>query len=326
VLEVTKEFSSRSLWVKGAHLSRSVYEPHYFRHFGDLDVIIDPTVLDGFVKSLRDSGFSSFHTPAYCNQIGVGPVSSPLDVLKAPLQDWIPAGAITMHRKSDSGLVDIKVGPFERGVQAVEFERMFADAEHATCLGRTYLAPSQTDHLLIMLCNFAKNRFKTWRTLLDIHMLVVALNKKPESWQRFVQACKIESITTTAWASLAIAVDRLSTPVPNTVLDALAPTNKLFSTFFTFTIEPAFVWNSTSLPMMVLNACASADRKRKLDLLTQSIFPSSEFLTDYYGDQTQPPQFVYLRRLLKHWYVLFMPAGVVRRTFGRYWWSSEPKF
>lgn len=348
VLNVTSEFRDHALWVKGAHLSRTVYEPAYFRHFGDLDVIVEPSRLEPFVESLRRAGFASFNAPAYCNQLGVGPVNRPSDVIKVPLPGWIPTGAITMNRQSDGGLVDIKVGPFERGVQAIEFDRIFADAEEGTCLGINYLGPSRPDHLVIMLCNFAKNRFKTWRTLLDIHMLVISLNQTPQSWQRFVSICKTESVGTVAWVSLKIAADRLKTPIPDSVLSELAPEQSLLTTSFSFTIEPAFVWNSTSLPMMLLNASVSADRKRKFDLLRRSILPSAEFLSSYYGHgqsefcssahapitfpvapESTPATMrtiEYLRYLFMHWYVLVMPAGFVRRTFGQKWWSTKPGF
>lgn len=342
VLSVTSDFRDHALWVKGAHLSRTVYEPAYFRHFGDLDVIVEPSQLEPFVESLRSAGFTSFHSPAYCNQLGVGPVNRPFDVIRVPLPGWIPTGAITMNRQSDGGLVDIKVGPFERGVQAIEFDRMFAEAEKAACLGTSYLGPSRPDHLVIMVCNFAKNRFKTWRTLLDIHMLTISLNQTPGSWQRFVAICKTESVSVAAWVSLRIAADRLHTPIPDSVLRELAPRESVFTTLFSFTIEPAFVWNSTSLPMMLLNASVSADRKRKFDLLSRSILPSAEFLSAYYGkgqsgssvsddpaslNSRAPMRPIdYLRYLLMHWYVLLLPAGFVRRTFGQQWWSTKPGF
>lgn len=324
-LKITKEFHSSTLWVKGAHLSRTVYEPSYFRHFGDLDVIVRPSVIEGFVDSLIKEGFSSFHAPAYCNQIGVGPIDRPADIITAPVPGWIPSGPITMSRRKDGIFVDIKVGPFERGVQAIEFERLFSDAESASCLGHSYLGPSTPDHLLIMLCNFAKNRFKTWRTLLDIDLLVTSMNAKPELWQHFLHACKKESLSITAWVCLSISADRLSTVIPNSVLRTLAPKDRFFSPLLTFTLNPAYVWNSTSFPMMILNACASDDRKRKFELLTQSFFPSAKFLCDYYGNH-EVSKLAYFRYLPMHWFVLLMPGGVVRRTLGRLWWSSEPKF
>ncbi len=326
VLSITKEFRAHALWVKGAHLSRTIYQPSHFRHYGDLDVIVHPSKFEAFVETLKEAGFEFFDLPAHCNQIGVGPLRRPLDVITAPLPDWIPSGAITMNRRKDDLYVDIKVGPFERGVQLVEFDRLFADAEEATCLGNTYLAPSDSDHLMIMLCNFAKSRFDSWRTLLDIHLLVSSLNRKPGEWERFVRKCKVESIATTVWIGLAIAVDRLSTSVPDMVLLELAPEENFSSHCLMFTVNPAFVWNSTSLPMKLLNITVSSDWKRKISLLTRSFLPSARFLCDYYGDRGNGIQLSYLRYLPMHWFVLSMPGGVVRRTLGKLWWSSKPGF
>ncbi|MBS1955863.1 MAG: nucleotidyltransferase family protein [Cyanobacteria bacterium SZAS-4] len=326
VLKITKEFKSDALWVKGAHLSRTVYQPSHFRHYGDLDVIVRPSKFEPFVEALKNAGFEFFDLPAHCNQIGVGPLRRPLDVITAPLSDWIPSGAITMIRKADDLYVDIKVGPFERGLQLVEFERLFVDAEEGACLGNTYLAPSVSDHLMIMLCNFAKSRFESWRTLLDIHLLVLALNRKPDEWKHFVQRCKLESISTNVWVGLSIAADRLSTSVPDVVLRELAPEENFSVHCLTFTVSPAFVWNSTSFPMKILNIYVSSDRKRKISLLARSFFPSARFLCDYYGDRGEGVQFSYLRYLPMHWFVLLMPGGIVRRTLGRLWWSTKSGF
>lgn len=325
VLDITEQHRAHSLWIKGAHLSRSVYVPPYFRHFSDLDVIVHPSTIEAFVQSLKTAGFQPSDFPAYCNQLGVGPVKRPLDVITAPFPDWIPSGVITMGNEAGM-LIDIKVGPFERGVQAVELERLFADAEEGSCMGKPYLAPCPRDHLMIMLCNFEKNRFQNWRTLFDIHLLSHKLDQTPIMWQRFLQECAIESIITTAWIGLSIAVDRLGTAIPDSVLEELAPRKKFFAPFLTFTVNPAFVWNSTSFPMMLLNACVSADRKRKLHLLSHSFFPSARFLCDYYGNREESTEFAYVRYLLMHWFVLLMPGGLVRRTLGRLWWSSKSGF
>lgn len=327
VLSLTNQYLGKALWVKGAHLSRSVYEPNYFRHYGDLDVIVEPSVFAAFVEALKSGGFASFHTPAYCNQIGVGPVNLPADLITAPCPGWIPVGPVTMGREKDGVFVDIKVGPFDRGVQAVELERMFTDADKSTCLGHQYLGPSLSDHMMIMLCNLAKNRFKTWRTILDIHMLALALNKSPQAWQKFVECCKQESISTTAWVGLCMAIDRLNSPIPDSVLTALQPSGSFIDQLLSFTLESAYVWNSTSLPMMILNSFASPDRKRKLDLLSRSFFPSSKFLSEYYGNgDSKAASSNYVSYLLKHWFVLTMPGGVTRRTLGRHWFSEHSSF
>lgn len=326
VLALTSRYSANTLWIKGAHLSRSVYEPTYFRHFGDLDVIVEPAVFPAFVERLKDGGFSSFHTPAYCNQIGVGPVSAPSDLLAVPCQGWIPVGPVTMGREKDGVYVDIKVGPFDRGVQAIELSRMFNDAKRSSCLDQEYLGPSLSDHMMIMLCNLAKNRFKTWRTVLDIHMLALAINKSPVDWQKFVECCKTESIAVTAWVGLCIAVDRLNTPVPHSVLECLKPRAGIVDQLLSFTLESAYVWNSTSLPMMLLNSCASPDRARKLSLLFRSVFPTTKFLRDYYGAGAEAGLAMHVRYLLRHWFVLIMPGGITRRTLGRHWFSEESTF
>jgi hypothetical protein len=110
------------------------------------------------------------------------------------------------------------------------------------------------------------------------------------------------------------------------VLQALQPKRSFGNQLFSFTLESAYVWNSTSLPMMILNSFASPDRARKLDLLSRSFFPSTKFLSDYYGNGSESGFLTCFRYLPRHWFVLVMPGGLIRRTLGRLWFSSESSF
>ncbi len=325
VLEIVKDHHNFALWIKGAELSRRIYSPAYFRPYGDLDVVVKPSRVGLFIESLMQAGFRSFASPEYCHQLGAGPVRKPVDLFLAPLAEWVPNSPITLSRK-DGLTVDIKVGPFDRGIQAVEFERMFVDAQTSTCLTSIYLAPNNSDHLMILLCNFSKDRFTSWKSAYDIHLLVAVMNKDPNSWKNFICSCKNESIAVTAYLGLSIAKDRLSTEVPQHVLSALAPNDFILSPLLSCTVSPAFVWNSTSLPMMILNIFSSSDRRRKLSILLRSIFPSQVFLREYYSGDNGKPQKNCIKLLLRHWCILILPAGLVRRTVGKNWWSAEIEF
>jgi hypothetical protein len=322
LLKLCAKHTGHVLWTKGVHLSRTVYAKPYFRQFGDVDVIVHPSELVAFLKTLEEADFYVFKNPAYCNQIGVGPTSHPMDLFIAPSTEWIPTSSLTMH-KFGWPIIDIKCGPLDRGLQAVELERFFAEAEERYCLGNRYLGPNTIAHLMILLRNFEKDGFISWKALYDVKLLVDKLNEAPLDWAEFVSQCSNEAIRTSAWMGLSIARDRLNSMVPDFVLSDLEPTNKLVSQYFSFTLGTSFVWNSSSLPMLIMNALTSDDRERKLRVLGKSFVPSRSFLSKYYGRNCQFGPATHFTWLLLHWITLLLPAGAIRQSIGKVIWSQK---
>ena len=337
--EILKELSplcDQLVWIKGTALKQLVYANPNHRQSGDFDVVVRPQALPEVLAKLEGAGFFRLDSEAYCNQIGVGPVDRYEDLLLAPAQGWIPSSAISMCHGSWP-YVDVKLGPFDRGVQMHQIERFFADSVISECRKQKFRVPNLVDQMLISLHTFEKDKFKSWKNLLDIHLLAREMESQ-DLWHTLVDRCKLESLSVSAWASLVIASDRLGTAVPSDVLEHLAPNLSFIERWARFTVSPYFVWNATSLPMMLLNATVSGDKERKLTLLRESVFPSRGFLSNYYDKrETGKAQAARLRlagvenpicvigALLCHWIVLILPGGITRRTFGIYLWPVRPQ-
>lgn len=310
------------LWIKGVSLSRMVYSDINHRNYGDLDLVVRREKLVETIQAIIKLGFVVHNSPAFCNQIGVGPLSCAADLLLSPHPDLIPTSALSL-RKEGWPMIDIKFGPFDRGIQMLELERCFDEAESLISGGERFFAPNAVDHLMISVHNLDKDRFSSWKNLYDIHLLALKVTDDPIQWSQFVARCKRESIELSAWFGLSLAVDRFGTPVPNVVLAKLRPNGPIWQQQITLTISPFFVWNATSLPMMLANACLSSDWKRKTSMLARSIFPSREFLAAYYSKNRCLTNFSHLPILLLHWLNLLSPGGLVRSGMGKYLWTDN---
>jgi len=320
LLHLLSDLNEDVLWIKGAYLCRALYERPEFRQCGDFDIMTRLDRVELIVERLQLAKFKLLTEPAFCNQVGVGPSARPSDLFLSPNPGWAPTSVLALQSTQHPFCVDIKVAPMDRGVQAADLEHFFLQAEQPNYLGLKYRAPCLEDHLLIMLHNYEKDRFRTWRTLMDIHLIAQKLDT--QAWQHFVRRCEVEAISCGAWLGLSIAVDRLKTTVPAAVLESLEPKQSARA-FFYFIVSSCFVWNTTSLPMLVVNALVSQDRAKKLRLLRGAFLPSREFLNTYYA-QPGSRSFAQLFQLALHWLVLILPGGAARRILrNKIWRESE---
>jgi len=324
VLSLLGSLSDKLLWIKGAQLCQAVYPIRHYRYFGDLDVVVPTGQLNELYRTLVKVGYNHVPESAFCHQEGVGPTNSDADFILRPSSDWIPASALTMVH-TDLPLIDIKMGPIDSGLQAVGLTRMFDQSGTFDCCGRSYRGPSLPDQLLISLFHLRKDSFKPWKTLVDIDLLVRKINASPHLWSQFSQACLEEGMKSAAWTGLGMASERLATPVPPQVIELLQPATRL-SKYLCFVGSSQFVWNSSSLAMLLFNAAISEDRVRKLKVLAASWLPPRSFLLDYYapGARMVTP-FTVPICLVLHWLVLTLPAGLVRRTIGQWIWPVTQK-
>jgi len=322
ILDILEQHSSDLLWVKGVHLSRTVYSKKQFRNHGDFDVIVRHKSIEAVLKTLQRAGFHCLPGSAYTNQLGAGPTDDHLDKFLVPSPDWIPVSALTMKNGLRPAPLDIKVGALDRGIQCREIDRIFDQAMEGICLGRKYFAPSLVDHLMISLRNLERDRFVGWKTLLDVSLLSASINRS-DSWNVFMARCKIEGIQISAWMGLSLVAERLGTAIPSSVLEALAPSNSIILKYCVFTANPHFVWNVNSLPMLIWNALVSEDRMRKLSILARSLLPDRVFLSKYYLRGNRLTLMQHITCLMWHWLVLLLPAGIVRRSFGQILWHQS---
>jgi len=318
VLVILEQHLQSILWIKGAHLCRAIYPEPQFRQFGDFDVIVHPSSVERVIETLEQNTFISTPNAANCNQFGAGPTLHSRDLFLSPRADWIPTSAVTMKQGTKYD-IDIKLGPFDRGLQIRELDRLFSDAVDGSCMKHNYKAPCNVDHLMIMLRNLEKDRFRNWKSLLDVHLLSNQLSKDEKNWQIFLERCDREAVKTSAWVGLSLVVDRFATAVPSAVIDKLQPglLNSL-----SFLASPTFTWNSCGLPSLLFNAITSEDWSRKFLILASSFFPSVAFLSQYYKEGKTLKKTDIVLYTLVHWCVLVLPAGVTRRTFGRKLWPN----
>lgn len=310
------------LWIKGVSLSRTAYDDINHRHYGDLDLVVHREKIVETFEVFKDLGFVAHLSPGLCNQFGVGPVTAVTDFLLSPHPELVQASALCLY-KADYPMIDLKFAPLDRGVQMLDFERCFEEAETLTCGSESFYAPNLVDHLLISVHNLEKDRSLRWKNLYDVHMLASKIGDDAVLWYEFVKRCQRESVEFSAWFALSLALDRFNSPVPDVVLAKLRPNQPLWIQQLTLAISPFFVWNATSLPMMLANALVSSDSDRKFKIVVASMFPSKDFLSAYYNENRQISGVKFFPILVWHWLVLLLPGGSVRLLMGHLW--ATPK-
>lgn len=322
LLDIFEPVRERIVWVKGSALSRTVYSGDDYRASGDIDIVAHPSALVECMQLLERAGFTRVTISGMCSQAGVGPIGRPVDLTLTPHPELIQCTA-TAFRRGDCPLIDLKFGPFDRGVQMAELMRFFSDAIEVQANGKPFLIPSLPDNCLIAFDSLAKDRFDNWKTLFDIHLLTVEMAKAPSQWTELLRRIERESLQAAAWISLEMARDRFSSPVPDSVLVQLKPRINMFNCFGCFTVSYPFVWNATSLPVLLMNAGFSSDGKRKRDLLLKAFIPADQFLADYYGGGKPIDPLKHLFYLIVHWLVIIFPGGIIRRTVGQIFWTDR---
>jgi hypothetical protein len=121
---------------------------------------------------------------------------------------------------------------------------------------------------------------------------------------------------------LSLAAERLSLQNVSETVSALAPHDRAARKILFFTVTPLFYWNTSSLPVLALNAAVADDSPRKFAALGESLLPAQEFLSQYYAGGKPLSFATRALAILLHWLVLLLPGGVVRRTFGQFLWPN----
>jgi len=323
LVDFLQDSNDAVVWIKGPVLARTLYSRPEFRISVDFDFIVKPEYAQQILHRLESEHFQPlWDASAHCHPFGTGPVGSLDNISLTPSREYEPFHDITL-RRDGWPLVEVKSDPWNRGLKANELERFFDECQPVFWEGRRFLAPSVIDHLIIQLVHFHKHGFHGWHWLYDIHLLIGKISETPQLWNEFVRRCREEDTDISAWAGLAVALDRLTSPVPIEVLDELAPSSGALSKVLTFTVNPEFLWNAESLPMLLLNAVFLGEQKRKLRVLSECLAPSRQFLSDYYCGGAELNWWQAILLLLVHWLVLILPSGLVRITFGGLLWTQQ---
>lgn len=325
LLDGLSEMLPRILWPKGISLSRTLYSEPFHRTSGDFDCILRREDAAEFVARCSAIKYTPLlGDPGFCNQLEVGPTSSLAELFAAPSPAMVPSAVLGLTR-DDWPLIDPKFNPLDRGLACRQPERFYEDSIAVGCQGRTFQAPCAIDHLIIASVHCEKDRFRGWKSLVDIHLLAQELNKRQE-WSTFVERCRLEGMTVSAWSSLFLVRDRFGTQVPEDVMDELMPSQKNLSTYFTFALEPLFYWNCSSLLTLYLNALFTGDRSNKLPALGQCFVPGRDFIALYYCGKKAVNIVELCLFLSIHWLLLSMPALLIRKTIGRICWPCSRQY
>lgn len=318
LLGVIAKFEDQVLFLKGAGLSRTVYARPEHRNYSDLDVLVRISAVQDFISTLENFGFSRLNIPSDCNQVGAGPVADVSDLLLSPHPLFVPAAFISLM-KQDWPVIDVKLSPIDRGIQVHEIDKFFADRLKINFEKEIFFVPSNLDHLIVSLHTLAKDGFTNWRTLFDIHLLSNKISEEPALWRELTRRCKLESMEVAAWTGLTLSSEHLKTNIPSDVLTSIAPIKGL-ARMTSFTLPTKFIWNSTSLPVMLLNALTSRDCLRRLTVLLSSLAPKRSFLMNYYNNRQELELKSTFTTLITHWIVLLFPGGLLRKTLGQIMW------
>ena len=315
-----QDFGASIVWLKGPVLARSLYAQPYFRLSEDFDIFVSWQSRHAVIERLVRLGFKPIlNDPGHCHQLGIGPVETVDELAIAPSLDFEHCHNLAMF-KQNTIMLELKFDPLEQGLRMLELPRFEADSQKLSWSGGTFYAPDIADHLILELTHFHKHFFTGWQWLYDIHLLACELSKSADGWVEFVRRCRSEGITASAWAGLDLAADYLSTPVPPEVLRELAPQPEA-ATWWTFMAGTEFLWNTTSLPELLFDALFLGNRARKLRAIKDCLFPTAEFLSQYYCRGRTVTWFSYPFVWLLHMLVLLLPGGLVRRTFGSWLWT-----
>ncbi len=320
VLSLVANLVDSLVWIKGVSLCRTVYALPVHRQCGDFDVVVKADKFATLVETLESAGFTCVYDPGFCNQLEVGPILPHSALTLSPAPGLIPSSLCSIQYQDT--MIDIKIGPLDRGLQMHEIDRFFSDSSNRVFLGECFRSPSLVDHLVICVHTLQKDRFQGWKTLFDVHLLSGKLSKEEQMWDIFVSRCKLEGLEEAAWVSLSLAADRFATVVPQVVLTALTPRRSLAFIGMTFTASPYFVWNATGLPMLLLNAATSSDRHRKLQALGAACFPNRAFICGYFNNGKLMSPIFHAVCMVLHWLVLLLPGGVIRNSFGKIIWPA----
>ncbi len=323
-LELTSSLGPSIIWLKGIVTSRTCYTNPSFRLSGDFDCFVAPKNFSHLYNILRLHDFRVIAgDTGFCNQLGVGPVGSIEELFLVPADDLVPSAVFGFYRNRWP-LLDIKFNPLDRGLKMIELERFERNATVVPWRGQKFSAPDLLDQLMISLTHFEKDRFTGWKQLLDIKLLAEKIDSTPELWDEFIRRCAVEGVSTACCAGLSLAQERLGLSNADQVIQALSPKAQgVLQRLLTFSVTPLFYWNTSSVPMLIANAKFSDDSSRKMRVLKESFWPSKQFLSKYYCGGNKLGVMSTAFALVLHWLILWLPGGIVRRTFGKLIWRQN---
>ncbi len=198
------------LWTKGNTLARTLYEEPEHRRSSDFDLLLRPRDAQHLHNSLVSFGYRPIRADAgFCHQLNVGPTDSFRLLFLAPSSEFVPSSVVG-YDKDGWPIVDVKFNVLDKGLRSVETERVFDDAKTLKIAGSAMKYPSELDHLLISIIHAEKDRFVSWRSLVDIHLLCNYVSANG-LWDELLRRARVEEVSLSVWAALTLVEDRFKT-------------------------------------------------------------------------------------------------------------------
>lgn len=314
LLDCLQGMESGLVWLKGIALSRSLYNQPFHRLSKDFDLVVDSRFADEVFRRLIAIGFQLQLYDALLDRTII--VTKPDILAVTPCVENRYTQEVHATRPGSS-LIELKFDPLKSGLRFKETERFFSEIQSVSWNGRAFSAPGAVDHLMLQLFNMHRRGFRLWPWLWDVHLLTFKLTEA--DWQEFVRRCQLEGVSLSAWAGLELAKDYLGTPVPGHVTVSLAPRRVgPAQRALTFVVGTRFVWNEKGAGELLMNLLFLGDARRKLQVIAQTVFPSSRFLARYYLGSDKPLSAGgSLSCLLLHWSLILVPRLPLNRWLVR---------
>ncbi len=208
-LGVLSEKGLQALLLKGSGLAMTVYDSFTERPMIDVDLLASPGRAVETWNTLQEIGWTPLHLPGLNAEFRQEHHHHMAHLCE-------PSGTgvtIEVH----TGLF-VTAGPFKFGA-----EDLWRDANEHEVDERRFFTPSATHQVIHLSVHFAWSHLMdsaSWRTFRDIRLLI---EKGMVDWQEVVDEAKRVRASTCCYWTLRLGRDIQGVPVPEWVLDRLAP-------------------------------------------------------------------------------------------------------
>ncbi len=293
VLAALNAAGAETVLMKGTALAHTVYPNPRCRLKGDLDLWLQVEQVQEGIAALEQIGYVQRHKE-----------SRP-----SSFRQRYSGEQQMMSDSPGSGLIELQ-WPAIRN----EWVRLTTTVDHAGIWQRKHALTIEgqpthimaAEDLLLHLCiHLAINHHfgQPWlRALLDIHLLV---QESAPSWEAIIERARRWHVATVTWTVLSLAHTLLGTPIPATVLTALAPSLARQRAIRTLHLEQALLEmrpGSYSHRRFLIQTLLVEHPSDILRLYTHTLFPDSEWLQARYNTTTRAG--LWKARLLHPFHVL----------------------
>ncbi len=293
VLSVLAQAGVETVILKGMALAYTAYEDPLCRQHGDLDLWLKPEQLTEAIGALQPLGYIAWDKtdrPSELTRLVGG---------EQQMLNGIPG----------SGMIELQWpalrGEWVRHTTHVENEAIWQRRVTVSIAGCSAHIMAPEDTLIHLGLHQAINHqfgYPWLRGLLDVHLVI--LHQEPD-WSQLVARARSWRVATVLWTMLDLVVRLLDTPVPQPILQELAPSTMRQWAIGRLKLDQALLemWPGGYRHRRFLVELLMVDRIRDAArLLWRGLFPESAWLRARYGAVT--PAAMWRARLAHPWRLL----------------------